>query len=266
MLNTRPPVLVAFFHASTAHGRFSHRIVVKRKPCFGMPATIKQIKVFFFATVLFPVLLSVFVAGACGIFLRSALKPVIAALAGPEIEPATPVTTSFPLASILATCLLLVAAAMFVAAIVIWRRAKRSDLAIQTCSRNGTVILEPSYSFAITRYLYGQVAVDLSRTNFANYQSDDFPLEKIYRLETVRIRETHIPDSIVKKLLACEHMKNLDLSNSSISQNAAQWLTELGGVEFQLEGLMERDVQPQIIEICSDDELVGASQVATYRL
>ena len=126
----------------------------------------------------------------------------------------------------------------------------RSKKAIERCSRNGTVIVEPAYSLAIAQYWYSKVVVDLSRTDFTNYEADDFPLEQIRRLVGVRIRESIIPDSIILKLAQCKSLKRIDLTGSALSNDAAQSLCQLTGVEFVLDDIVEH---VEVVEvICAE--------------
>ena len=114
-----------------------------------------------------------------------------------------------------------------------------SNQAIGKCSKNGTVILEPNYDFAITRYLLSKVIIDLSRTDFSERDAENFPFEDIHRLVEVRLRETTVPDEIAAKLLRCRSLSKIDLSNSELSHGTASALAELKEVQFVVDGVSE---------------------------
>jgi len=144
-----------------------------------------------------------------------------------------------PVATPVLILLAVVGLAIVVAGVVIARNVRRSNRAIEKCADNGTVILDPDYDFAITRYLLGKVTVDLSRTDFSNFDATDFPFEKIHGLVQVRIRETNIPDDIVQKLKCCKSVSKIDIASSSLSSDSASELAELEGVEFFVEGVTQ---------------------------
>ena len=225
----------------------------ENKPCFYMHPTLKQTKMFFLSMVLLPLLLAVFVAVIVGFYIRTAFEPVLAVLSDPAIEPAA--TAAAPESSLLvvaiaaAICTFIIGT-VFAAGLVVFLKAMRSKKAIERCSRNGTVIVEPAYSLAIAQYWYSKVVVDLSRTDFTNYEADDFPIEQIRRLVGVRIRESIIPDSIILKLAQCKSLKRIDLTGSALSNDAAQSLCQLTGVEFVLDDIVEH---VEVVEvICAE--------------
>ena len=219
----------------------------ENKPCFYMHATLKQTKLFFLSMVMVPFLLAVFVAVVAGFYIRSAFEPVIAILSDSAVDPSATPEPSFPFAAAFAVACLLFLGTMFVWSLMTLRKAIRSSKAIERCSQNGTVIIEPPNSLAIVQYLYSKVVVDLSRTDFANYEAEDFPIEQIHSLTEVRIRESNIPDSIILKLARCKSLKRIDLSKSAISNDSADRLCQLNGVEFVLDEVAEQSEVAEIV-------------------
>ena len=152
------------------------------------------------------------------------------------------VATSFERATnaapvwVLPTC---VALTTIVLGVLFGQNVVSSNQAIEKCSRNGTVILDPNYDFAITRYLLSKVIIDLSRTDFSERDATEFPFEHIHRLVEVRLRETIVPDEIAEKLLRCKSVSKIDLSNSELSHETANALAEMKEVQFLADGVSE---------------------------
>ena len=228
-----------------------HSFSRENKPCFYMHPTLKQTKMFFISMVIMPLVLAIFVAVIVGFYIRTAFAPVMAVLSDPAVDTATSAAaaapeSSIPVIAIAAGVCAFLMGSVLVAGMFFLRKAMRSKKAIERCSNNGTVIVEPPYSLAIAQYMYSKVVVDLSRTDFTSCDAADFPLEKIRNLTEVRIRETNVPDSIILKLPRCKSLKRIDLSGSELSNEAAQSLSQLTGIEFVLDGIAE---QSEVVEV-----------------
>ena len=131
--------MAAFFVAIGRCIRFFGSTLLESKPCFGMSAKLKNAKIAFVTLILFPLLLSVFVATIGGVFIRSVFGPVISVLSGASTDSGTPIEPSIPYVTYLALALGLFVAVLFVSTFVMWRKAARSKNGVQS----DIVIIEP---------------------------------------------------------------------------------------------------------------------------
>jgi len=201
-----------------------------------MSRAISEFKFGFFVYLFWSFVLSLGIGFIAIVFLQSVFAPINAVFMGNEgsevSTPQSPVTNVLYAAAAICGLLLL-----FSLATGTWiRKAFRSNKAIKQCRENGTVVLDPDFGFALTRYLYSKVRVDLSRTNFDNYSSVSFPLRAIHRLTEVRVSETSIPDYLIDEILACKSIRKLNISGSTLSNEAAEKLSLMENVEFCLDG------------------------------
>ena len=194
-------------------------------------------KIPYFATLVCSLIVCAFVAFVGISISKAVFDQVAVALWDPSLDSVANDIDHGSMGAPILSLLLIAGSILVMCAIVILVKALRSNRAIEKCKRNGTVHLEPNYDFAISRYLFVSVKVDLSRTDFSNYESDDFPIEKIQRLVEIKIRDTSIPVEVAKKLLSCSALKKVDLSNSALSDESASGLAELSGIEFVLDGV-----------------------------
>lgn len=197
-----------------------------------------QTKVGFVAKSICWLVVCVFVAQLTSGVLKTGFQSVTTALSD-----STPVTNHVGLGSpggpVWGLLVIAIATSLAVGGVVFLARVIRSNEAIQQCSRNGTVILEPDFKLALTRYLFSNITVDLSRTDFKQYSESDFPVNRIRGLIELRIRDAVPPEGLLLALRKRRSLKRVNFSDSKLTPQVVEELLNLENVELILDRCVE---------------------------